>query len=81
MPQSIENIILRASAKNPKNRYESAMEMHDDLKTALDPERFNEPKIKYDYPETGFDNEDLPKNKESRSARREDQNEKKKDKK
>ena len=81
MPQSIENIILRAAAKNPKNRYDSAMEMHDDLKTALDPERFNEPKIKYAYPETNFDNDDLPKSKESRTSRREGEEEKKKDKK
>lgn len=30
--QSIENIIIRATAKNPKNRYNSAQEMHDDLR-------------------------------------------------
>ena len=58
MPQSIENIILRASAKNPRNRYESAWEMHEDLETALDKERFNEPKVVYKYPEKGFDDDD-----------------------
>ena len=47
MPQSIENIILKAAAKNPQNRYASAMEMHEDLKTALNKDRFNEPKIVY----------------------------------
>ena len=57
IPQSIENIILRAAAKNPKNRYESAFEMHKDLKTALDKDRFNEPKVIYEYPESNFDEE------------------------
>ena len=57
MPQSIENIILKAAAKNPKNRYSSAEEMHEDLKTALDKERFNEPKIIYEYKEKNFDDE------------------------
>ena len=39
IPQSIENIILRATAKNPKNRYADAREMHDDLLTCLDESR------------------------------------------
>ena len=51
IPQSIENIIRRATAKNPKNRYENAKEMHDDLLTALDDDRINEDPIKYKYPE------------------------------
>lgn len=42
IPQSVENIILKAAAKNPKNRYENVMEMHDDLKTALDKDRADE---------------------------------------
>ena len=58
MPQSIENIILRASAKNPKNRYDSAWDMHEDLETALDKDRFNEPKVIYKYKEKGFDDEE-----------------------
>lgn len=57
IPQSIENIILRACAKNPKNRYESANEMRNDLETALDKDRFNEPKIEYEYPESNFDDQ------------------------
>ena len=36
VPASIENIILRATAKNPKNRYTDAREMYEDLKTCLD---------------------------------------------
>ena len=52
IPQSIENIIRRATAKNPKNRYESAREMHEDLLTALDDSRINEEVYKYKYPES-----------------------------
>ena len=51
IPQSIENIILKACAKNPKNRYDSVMEMHNDIKTALTEERRNEPKITYSFVE------------------------------
>ena len=51
IPQSIENIIRRATAKNPKNRYESAREMHEDLLTALDDSRMNEEEYQYKYPE------------------------------
>ena len=81
MPQSIENIILRAAAKNPKNRYESAMEMHDDLKTALNKDRFNEPKIVYEYKEKGFEDDIAETPKRSRASRNsqdtEDKDEKK----
>ena len=59
IPQSIENIILKATAKNPKNRYADAREMYDDLKTALSKERENEPKYEFKYPET--DNENIKK--------------------
>lgn len=51
MPQSVENIILKATAKNPKNRYESAAEMHDDLLTCLNEDRLNEKKYVFMYPE------------------------------
>lgn len=51
LPQSIENIIMRATAKNVKNRYADAKEMHDDLKTALLDSRINEPKWQFKYPE------------------------------
>ena len=59
IPQSIENIIMRATAKNPKNRYEDTRTMHDDLLTALDDERMNEEPIKFKYPE----HEETPKKK------------------
>lgn len=80
MPQSIENIILRASAKNPKNRYDSAWEMHEDLETALDKDRFNEPKVKYKYPEKGFDDDDNDIPKGGRVARNAEKEDTKKDK-
>ena len=51
IPQSIENIILKATAKNPKNRYESVMEMQEDIKTCLSPERSDEKRLEYLYPE------------------------------
>ena len=56
IPQSIENIILKATAKNPKNRYEDAKSMHDDLLTALDDERMNEEPLVYKYPEHETEN-------------------------
>ena len=51
IPQSVENVIMRATAKNPKNRYNDAKEMHQDLLTALNEERINEPRLVYKYPE------------------------------
>ena len=55
IPQSIENVIIKATAKNPKNRYVDAREMHEDLKTALDESRKDEPKYVYKYPEQDLD--------------------------
>lgn len=45
IPQSVENIILQALAKNPAFRYKNAAEMLEDLETCLFPERLNEPKL------------------------------------
>lgn len=55
IPQSIENIVIRACAKNPKNRYENVREMYEDIKTSLDPSRVNEAKIVYKYPENDIE--------------------------
>lgn len=55
LPQSIENIIMRATAKNVKNRYADAKELHDDLKTALSDSRASEPKYIFKYPEDETD--------------------------
>lgn len=54
VPQSVENIILKAAAKNPKNRYHDVRQMAEDIKTCLDEERQNEEKITFKYPETDF---------------------------
>ena len=51
IPQSIENIIKRATAKNPKNRYDDARSMYEDLLTAMDEARMNEEPYQYKYPE------------------------------
>jgi eukaryotic-like serine/threonine-protein kinase len=51
IPQSIENIIIKACAKNPKNRYNSVKEMHDDIKSCLDKERSKEKRVMYQFPE------------------------------
>ncbi len=45
IPQSVENIVLKATAKDPFRRYESLEEMDEDLSSALDPDRLNEPKF------------------------------------
>ena len=55
IPQSVENIVLRATAKNPKNRYDSVKEMHDDLVNCLTEERLNDKKYVYKYPENDID--------------------------
>ena len=61
VPNSIYNIIKRATAKNPKNRYNDAREMHEDLLTCLDDTRANEPIITFKYPETDTDDAKLAK--------------------
>lgn len=52
IPQSIENIIIKACAKNPKNRYDNVIQMHDDLAKSLNEENKNEKKREYEFPET-----------------------------
>lgn len=55
IPQSVENIVLKATAKNPKNRYDNIREMYDDLVHALDVEKQNESKYNFPYPESELD--------------------------
>ncbi|MFO1445854.1 Stk1 family PASTA domain-containing Ser/Thr kinase [Bacillus sp. Bva_UNVM-123] len=45
IPQSVENIVLKATAKDSFDRYNSTEEMEEDLSTALDPSRLNEEKF------------------------------------
>ena len=55
IPQSIENVILKACAKNPKNRYDNVKDMYNDIKTALDEDRINETKQTYKFSEDDLD--------------------------
>ncbi|KXH79938.1 Stk1 family PASTA domain-containing Ser/Thr kinase [Sporosarcina sp. HYO08] len=54
IPQSVENVILKATAKDALHRYRSADEMYEDLLTVLEPERAQEEKfgIPYDDDQT-----------------------------
>ncbi len=61
LPQSVENVIMKSAAKNPKNRYNDAREMFEDLKTCLDESRLNEEKYEYEYPELDGDGKKLAK--------------------
>lgn len=47
LPQSVENIILKAMRKKPEERYQSAKLMMADLDTCLNPDRRNEAKIAF----------------------------------
>ncbi|GAA4716032.1 Stk1 family PASTA domain-containing Ser/Thr kinase [Brevibacillus fulvus] len=47
IPQSVENVILKALVKNPLLRYNSARDMLLDLETCLSPERRNEAKVTF----------------------------------
>lgn len=55
IPQSIENIVLKACAKNPKNRYDSAKEMYDDIQNALTPDGLQQQRLVYKYAENDLD--------------------------
>lgn len=43
VPQPLENVVLKATSKDPRDRYETVAEMQDDLDTSLDYERSHEP--------------------------------------
>lgn len=51
LPNSIVNIVKKATAKNPKNRYADAREMLEDIKTAMDDDRIDEKLYEFEYPE------------------------------
>nr|WP_281063411.1 Stk1 family PASTA domain-containing Ser/Thr kinase [Lactobacillus colini] len=42
IPQALENVVLKATAKSPHDRYNSVLEMKQDLDTSLDPDRRGE---------------------------------------
>ncbi|MBD8031705.1 MULTISPECIES: Stk1 family PASTA domain-containing Ser/Thr kinase [Solibacillus] len=45
IPQSVENIVLKATSKDANHRYNNAEEMEEDLDTCLSIQRVNEPKF------------------------------------
>src|SRR5699024_6804496 len=49
IPQSVENIILKATAKDPFHRFQSVVEMQEVISASLLPENLHEPK--YELPE------------------------------
>lgn len=55
IPQSVENILLKATAKNPRNRYDLARDMHEDFVHCLEEEHANDKKITFEYPENDID--------------------------
>lgn len=53
IPQALENVIIKATAKEPAERYSSVNEIAADLKTVLDPQRANEPRLKIQQDDNG----------------------------
>jgi serine/threonine-protein kinase len=58
IPQSVENIVIRATAKLPLDRYASVMEMYHDLETSLEPQRAGEERLVLDEPNPEEDADD-----------------------
>lgn len=75
IPQSVENIILKATAKNPKNRYNDAKEMHADLLTALNEDRMDEPRLIFKYPEHDAEEKIIVKKKTTEQPKKEEKEE------
>lgn len=80
IPQALENVVIKATAKNPADRYASAKEMADDLRTSLDHSRDNEPRLTFNQDDDGetkvidLHHDDKPKGQQSQD----DQQDKKK---
>lgn len=56
--QTLENIVLKSTAKNPKNRYDDVKEMYNDLKNALNDDKTDVKPYVYKYPEHELDEKD-----------------------
>ncbi|ORO64892.1 Stk1 family PASTA domain-containing Ser/Thr kinase [Streptococcus oralis] len=48
VPQALENVVIKATAKKLSDRYQSVSEMYVDLSTSLSYNRRNEPKLAFD---------------------------------
>ncbi|PAL01426.1 serine/threonine protein kinase [Lentilactobacillus parakefiri] len=55
IPQAMENVVLKATAKDPDDRYQTVNEMAADLNTSLDKSRANEPKFTVQPPQNSVD--------------------------
>ena len=55
IPQSVENILMKACAKNPQNRYNTVDEMYDDISVCLNEDHANDKPYTYKYPEHDFE--------------------------
>lgn len=78
IPQSIENIILKACAKNPKNRYDSVLEMREDLLNCMNSDKRDVARIVYEYPENDLDEtKTIPSLKTTRLEKNEEREEEK----
>lgn len=49
IPQSLENVVMKATAKDPRNRYQTVEEMEHDLNNVLSVERANEKAFSIPY--------------------------------
>lgn len=45
--QAVENVVIKAAAKNPAERYQSATELMDAIEHCLDPDKQNEPRLSW----------------------------------
>jgi len=59
IPQSVENIVIKACAKNLKNRYSNCAELINDLNNCLSSDYLNDQKIIFDSKQEGTINLDL----------------------
>lgn len=53
IPQALENVVIKATAKDPADRYKSAAAMAADLKTSLDSVRKDEPRLEFSADDDG----------------------------
>ncbi|RYM07311.1 Stk1 family PASTA domain-containing Ser/Thr kinase [Sporolactobacillus sp. THM7-7] len=58
IPQSLENVMIRALEKNPDDRYAGVDEMFEDLSTALNPERADEERLSFREEQDHFPEDD-----------------------
>lgn len=72
VPQALSNVVLKATEKDKKDRYQSVNEMQEDLKSALSDDRINE--AKYVSEDMATTTMEFDKNEIKERARQEDNN-------